>query len=183
MLYKTLTAIPDSRRGQGRKYKQCDILFLSVLGILSGATSYRKLHTFLEEHLKYFKKKFSLSWKKAPSYNVIRRVIQGVSSDGLEKAFRDQAKELAGLEKEMVRIVSLDGKTLRGSFDHFEDEKAIQVFSAFLLGENIILAHEEIEGQKTNEIPIAQELIEKLDLQGCVFTGDAMHCQKKHLKS
>jgi nucleoside-diphosphate-sugar epimerase len=43
--------------------------------------------------------------------------------------------------------------------------------------DNIILAHEEIEA-KTNEIPVAQELIQKLGLTDCVFTFDALHCKK-----
>ena len=51
------------------------------------------------------------------------------------------------------KYIAFDGKTLRGSFDHFNDKKAIQVFSAFGSG-NIIIAYEEIE-QKTNEIPTA----------------------------
>lgn len=183
MLHQTLSEIPESRRGQGRMYKQADILFFSVLGILSGATSYRKLQTFMQEHFRYLKRRFSLKWKKAPSYSTIRKIIHGVSSKDLEKAFRKQAIKLTESKTKKHQCVGLDGKTLRGSFDNFEDQKAIQVFSAFLTEDNIILAHEEIEGQKTNEIPIAQELIAKLGLKGFIFTGDAMHCQKKLLKS
>jgi len=33
---------------------------------------------------------------------------------------------------------------VRGSFDHFKDQKAIQVLSAFLMDCRLILAHEEI---------------------------------------
>jgi len=70
---------------------------------------------------------------------------------------------------------------LRGSFDHFKGQKAVQVLSAFLTDSRIILAHEEI-AEKTNEIPTAQELIVKLGLSGCVFTFDAINCQEKTLK-
>jgi predicted transposase YbfD/YdcC len=79
------------------------------------------------------------------------------------------------------RFVSFDGKVLRGSFDHFKDQKAIQVLSAFMPGCCIILAHEEIT-RKTNEIPTAQELIQELGLSDCIFTFDAINCQEKTLE-
>ena len=77
-----------------------------------------------------------------------------------------------------IKTISLDGKVIRGSFDNFKDQKAIQIFSA-LLNTNIILAHEEIEA-KTNEIPVAQKFFESLGVKGHIFTLDALHCQKKH---
>ncbi len=180
MLQKALSKVPDGRRGQGKMYGQGDVLFLSVLGIMSGATSYRKLHTFFEVRFNYFKENLKLKWNKSPSYSTIRNIIQGVNSKELEVVFREEAKKLAEIDRRKSCLVCLDGKTLRGSFDHFEDQKAIQVFSAFLAEEDLILAHEEIEGQKTNEIPIAQDLIARLGLKGVIYTGDAMHCQKKH---
>jgi hypothetical protein len=181
MLRNIFESIPEKRRAQGRMYKAGDILFLSILAILSGGTSYRKMHTFMEAHLNYLKKRFKIKWKKSPSYSTIRKVIHQIDPEALEKAMREHSRLLS--EKKTGSIfVNLDGKCLRGSFDHFEDEKAIQVFSAFLTGENIVLAHEEIRGQKTNEIPIAQELIQNLGLENCIFTSDAMHCQKKQSK-
>ncbi len=53
-----------------------------------------------------------------------------------------------------------------------------RTLSSFVADEQIILAHEEIEA-KTNEIPTAQLLMGKLGLSGCIFTFDALHCQKK----
>jgi hypothetical protein len=97
----------------------------------------------------------------------------------LEKSFREYSQKIRGLDQKKNIFLSIDGKTLRGSFDHFEDQKAVQILSVFLNGENIIIAHEEIEEQKTNEIPIAQELIKELNIEGCVLTLDALHCQKK----
>jgi hypothetical protein len=60
---------------------------------------------------------------------------------------------------------------LRGSFDHFQDQTAIQMLSAFLTESNIIIAHEPI-ANKTNEIPTAQQLIETLGLSNYIFTFD-----------
>ena len=74
------------------------------------------------------------------------------------------------------RVIALDGKTLRGSFDHLDDRAAAQVLSAFAGEAALILAHQEIAGG--DEVAAAQALIEQLGLSGVLFTADALHCQK-----
>jgi len=77
-------------------------------------------------------------------------------------------------------IIALDGKTLRGSFDHFRDRVAAQVPRAFATDTALVLAHVGIAG-KSNEIPAAQALLATLGVPaGAVVTLDALHCQKKH---
>ena len=119
---------------------------------------------------------FDLNWKRMPAYTTIRDVIQSTSGDELERAFRAYSKTL-DTSKTEKKFIACDGKVLRGSFDHFNDQKAIQILSAFTSDSHIILAHEEI-AEKTNEIPTAQALMEKLALSGYIFTFDALHCQK-----
>ena len=177
MLASFLFQIKDHRRAQGRRYELGHILLFSILAILSNATSYRKIHTFIVTHYDELNEVFDLNWKRMPAYTTIRDIIQNTSSDELERAFREYSEELDE-SKTKKRFIACDGKVLRGSFDHFNDRKAIQILSAFTSDSHIILAHEEIE-QKTNEIPTAQMLMEKLGLSGYIFTFDALHCQKK----
>jgi hypothetical protein len=177
MLLQILQAIPEHRSPHGKRYDLAHILLFSILAIASGANSYRTVHAFSKAHFDRLKKQYGLTWRKPPSYSAIRRAILGVNEGALEEAFREHASLVKKAEKQ--KHISLDGKTIRGSFDNFEDQKAVQVFSA-LFNNKIILAHETIEGNKTNEIPVAQELIEDIGLSGCTFTLDAMHCQKKH---
>ncbi len=184
MLQTIFQQIPDKRRGQGRMYDLPNVLLFSVLAIMSGADSYRKIETFIKKHFKTLGKEFGAKWKKSPTYWTIRLIIQSVDEKALEKAFREYSKYLMELKKAETELfcVACDGKTLRGSFDHFHDEKAIQILSAFVTNSQIILGHKEIKNKKTNEIPKAQAMIKELGLKDCVFTFDAMHCQKKHLK-
>lgn len=181
MLTSFLFKIKDHRRKQGRRYELGHILFFSILAVLCGATSYRRVKQFIVAHYALMDKMFQLNWKKMPAYTTIRDIIQGTSGAELEKCFREYSAALVE-SNEQKRFVSCDGKVLRGSFDHFKDRKAIQVLSAFLSDNKIILAHEEIAA-KTNEIPTAQGLIEALGLTGCIFTFDALHCQEKTLQT
>jgi hypothetical protein len=176
MLQSFLFKIEDHRRKQGLRYKQGHILLLSILAILSGATSYRKISQFIVSHYAELDAVFALNWKRMPAYTTIRDIIQHTNGTELEKSFRAYSSELGNKEQNKV-FIGCDGKVLRGSFDHFHDQRAVQILSAFTSQENIILAHEEIE-EKTNEIPVVQQLMEKLGLTDCVFTLDALHCQK-----
>ena len=75
------------------------------------------------------------------------------------------------------RTIALDGKTLRGSFDHLNDRKAAHVLSAFASDAALILAHQEVAGAP-GEIPAVPTLITELGVSGVLFTADALHCQK-----
>jgi hypothetical protein len=123
---------------------------------------------------------FGLSLRRAPAYSSIRFILRGLDADDLERAFRVHAAALTGASVEIgttPMAVAIDGKTLRGSFDAFNDRKAAHVLSAFATDDRIILGHLAID-EKSNEIPAAQIMIETLGLTGRLFTMDAMHCQK-----
>jgi hypothetical protein len=181
MLKSFLFKIKDRRRKQGRRYQQGHILLFSIFAILSGADSYRKIHVFIKANYETLNEVFDLNWKRMPAYTTIRSIIRGASSAGVEEQFRQYSDWLASNAKRK-RFVAFDGKVLRGSFDHFRDQKAIQILSAFVTDSRIILAHEEI-AEKTNEIPTARELIVNLGLTDCIFTFDALHCQVKTLET
>jgi hypothetical protein len=181
MLLTIFHAIPDHRRPQGRLYGLAFILLFTVLAIMSGADSYRTVASFIHVHFATLKERFHLKWKKPPGYTTIRKIIQGVDPQALERGFRAHARTLRELDPAQHGLVSLDGKTVRGSFDRFKDKRAVQVFSAFLAPQKIILGHELIPDRKTNEIPVLRHLIKELGLTGCLLTADAMHGQKKRL--
>ena len=50
-LLDLLATVPDPRRAQGKMYSLRHILLFSILGLLSGANSYRAIHSFIDVHL------------------------------------------------------------------------------------------------------------------------------------
>lgn len=181
MLESFLFKIADHRRAQGRRYELGHILLFTILAILSGADSYRKVQKFIVTHYERLNEIFDLNWKRMPAHTTIRDIIQGTSGPQLEQSFRQYSQVLVESEADK-QFIGCDGKVLRGSFDHFQDQKAVQILSAFTSDSHIILAHEEI-ASKTNEIPIAQTLMTELGLTDYIFTFDALHCQKKTLQT
>jgi hypothetical protein len=178
MLLWFLNQVKDKRSKWNQQYKLSHILLFTLFAIMSGCCSYREIESFIKIHYRKLNKIYKLKWKKCPSYWTIRYILIWVIPGSLEKAFRGYSEGVSWNKK--GKHIALDGKTLKWSFDHIEDKTMLQVFSAFLTGKNIILAHEEIDWEKTNEIPVAQKLIKELWVKWVIFTGDAMHCQKKH---
>jgi|SRR5208282_2439248 len=191
-LLALLASIPDPRRAEGKLYKLQFVLLFSILAVVTGANSYRGVRTFINTNRIRLNNAFGLSWKRAPAHTAIRYILQGLKPTDVEQAFRLHAASLNGYSttptdtmsensKSNRRAIALDGKTLKGSFDNFNDKKAAQVFSAFATDTALIIAHIEID-EKSNEIPAAQQLLAELNVANHTITLDAMHCQKKHLK-
>jgi len=175
-----LDTIPDPRRAEGKRYEQKYVLLFSILAIVTGANSYRGIRTFIKVHRPRLNKAFGLRWKTSPAHTSIRTILSGLDAEHVEKTFRRHAAELNVVRSStgVARVLALDGKVLKGSFDAFHDSKARQVLSAFATDTALVLAHMEID-EKTNEIPAGQKLLEELDVADHIVTCDAMHCQKK----
>lgn len=177
-LQQCFEQMPDPRRAEGRRYELTPLLIGTILAIACGATSYRKVHRFLIAHWRRVIAVFGGTWKRAPAYTTVRNVLHELDPAALEAAFRAHSQGLwARHNGEGGRRIALDGKVLRGSFDHFADQRAAQLLGALAHAEQIILAHVSI-ADKSNEIPAAQQLIAELKPAGCLLTLDAEHCQK-----
>jgi hypothetical protein len=178
-ILKRLEAVPDPRRAEGKRYALVHVLLFSILAIVTGANSYRGIETFIGVHRKRLNQAFGLSWQQAPAHTSIRSILIGLAPLDVEAAFRAYAADLDGKTAQMAgcRVLAIDGKTLRGSFDAFHDSAAKQVLSAFAADTMLILAHIEIDA-KSNEIPAAQQLLAELDVAGRIVTLDALHAQK-----
>ena len=178
-LLSLLATIPDPRRAEGKLYQLQHVLLFSIFAIVSGANSYRSLRTYFKVHREKLNEAFGIDWKKPPTHTTIRYILHRLSAAEVERTFREHAANLncapAGAN---ARVVAFDGKTLRGSFDAFNDTKARQVLSAFAVDTGLVLAHIEID-EKSNEIPAMQALLRELDLADHIVTADAIHCQKK----
>lgn len=72
--------------------------------------------------------------------------------------------------------VALDGKTARGSGDRASGTEQLHLVEAWACGQELMLGQRRSEGG-SNEIEAIPRLLEKLALEGCIVTIDAMGCQ------
>jgi hypothetical protein len=178
-LLEVLADVPDPRRAEGKLYTLPHVLLFAILAIVSGCNSYRGIVTFIAVHRRKLNAAFGLNWRRAPAHTAVRYILQGLDPAGVEAAFRRHAALLQAVHATPGKgSIALDGKTLRGSFDKFNDRAAAQVLSAFATDTALVLAHVDI-AEKSNEIPAAQTLLADLGVaSGTLVTLDALHCQK-----
>src|SRR5271167_5251202 len=178
-LLDLLAEVPDPRRAQGKLYRLPHVLLFSILAIVTGCNSSRGIVTFIDVHRRRLNEAFGLTWRRAPAHTAIRYILQGLDPADVENVFRQHASLLqTACAKPGQGSIALDGKTLRGSVDNFNDRAAAQVLSAFATDTSLVLAHVDI-AEKSNEIPAAQALLAELGVaRGTIVTLDALHCQK-----
>ena len=74
-------------------------------------------------------------------------------------------------------IIAMDGKTHRRSHNRKRGMKVLPMVSAWACGNGVVLGQVKTE-EKSNEITEVPELLDKLELSGCIVTLDAMGCQR-----
>lgn len=182
-LLSLLEEVPDPRRAEGKLYKLPYVLLFAILAIVTGCNSYRGIVTFIDVHRRSLNRAFGLRWRRAPAHTAIRYILRGLDPTAIETVFRCHAARLQATRTMPGQgSIALDGKTLRGSFDNFNDRAAAQILSALATDTALVLAHIDID-DKSNEIPAAQALLAELGLAAHLVTLDALHCQKKPSRS
>ena len=78
-------------------------------------------------------------------------------------------------------MVAVDGKRLRGSYDTSTHQPQIHLVSAWASAQSVALGQLKV-ADHTNEIPAIPQLLEVLDISGCIVTTDAMGCQTQNGK-
>ena len=94
-LLTCLATIPDRRRAEGKIYGQAGVILFSIVAMLSGARSYRQIHTLIDRRLGLLNAAFpGAALRRAPAYTSVRGILQGLDEAELEKAFRRHAEGL-----------------------------------------------------------------------------------------
>ena len=175
-LLEELRKLPDYRKNRVRYTNPSEILFLSLLAVLSGANSFEDMALWMKERKREIAKLLERPFK-VPAYTTIRNTYNGMDVDAIERLQREWIEGI-NPDNQGLTIVATDGKTMRGSKSKEMNEKARHIVSLFLTDNKLTLTQNQVD-QKSNEIPALIELLDKLNLKNCVITMDAMHTQKK----
>lgn len=179
-LIESLRQVSDFRRKQGRRYPLIAVLLITIMSIMSGRCRYREIAAFAKanqkELLKFFRMK---KRKRLPSHVTFREVLKGVAFRDVLRAFNQWAEQYVPLEPD--EWLAVDGKALASTVTDYDTsyQNFVSLVSVFSHKRGQVLKTARLENQKRSEIPTVRALIEALDLQGVVFSLDALHCQKK----
>ena len=181
-----METVDDIRIQASIDYPLPYILLLAFLAILSGAETWNDMEIFTESY------KIKLNgilphYKKigVPSHDTFRRVFGLINPECLQAATTlflvqeiYQLKRILGVEDEPLRHLGLDGKEQKGTGRKYgTDQKVpnLQTLHFYDITNGICLRSVPI-AEKTNEIPVAQELLAAMQLKNCVVRATEQCC-------
>ena len=167
--------LTDPRVERTRKHPLINIVFIAVCGVLSGANSFAAIHEFGLDRRPWFARFLDLT-NGIPSDDTFARVLARLDPGAFEKGLLSWIQAVQQATEN--RLIAIDGKTLRGSYNRRDGKAALHMVSAWA-SENRLSLGQVVVDEKSNEITAIPELLGLLDVSGALVTIDAMGCQKE----
>jgi predicted transposase YbfD/YdcC len=155
------SAIKDPRLDRTKLHQLIDIITITLCAVISGAESWSDIELFGQCKYDWFKSFLELP-NGIPSHDTFNRVFARLDTEQLEKCFSDWVKSINSLLP--GEQIAIDGKTLRHSYDHNKEQKAIVMVSAWARDSGLVLAQRKVS-KKSNEITAVPELLKVLDVE------------------
>jgi predicted transposase YbfD/YdcC len=177
-LIEVLAEIPDVRSNHGKRHPLAAILALACSAMLCGYRSY----TAIAEWGRYYGEDLvrALGFThRSPCAATLHTVFRRVERESFEAKIGAWAEALLGEPPATTGgedAIAIDGKTLRGS--QKQGAAGAHLLSALAHRVGLTLAQQAVD-DKTNEIPVALEVLRHLVLEGRIVTMDALLTQRQ----
>ncbi|MFN2183679.1 MAG: transposase family protein [Anaerolineae bacterium] len=162
-----LCSVPDPRRRQARVYAVPGLIAMLVLAAAAGESSLRGMWLWGVERWETIGDRLGF-WdvRRPPALGTVWKVMGKIDLEKLDTVFAEWSCQELDAED---RVVTIDGKTLRGS--RREGETALQVVTA--AGQDLKRVVAQSQVQKGAWVAAALEVLSGLPLEGKVVTMDA----------
>lgn len=174
--------IPEHRRGAGKRHCQVFILLITLMSTMSKCYGYRAIGDFIKRNESDLLEQFKPKKNRLPSFDTVRRVLQGIDFASLSTQFHEWAIQYVNISPQ--EWISIDGKRIGGTMvnGRTSSQHFINLVSLYCSKQKLVIGNALVRSSKESEIPVVKQLITALDIKGVTFTLDALHCQKKRLK-
>jgi predicted transposase YbfD/YdcC len=161
----------------GYFYSVGETLTIVILGSLCGLLNVRQIQQWAKnERISIFlKEHFNI--EQTPCYYWMLSLLKIINPKSLNQCFINWIQSFLPDGKENLTI-SFDGKTIRSTGKMDKYNSPLHIVSAHIADLGITYGQYTVD-DKSNEIPAVRELINLLDIAGCMIVADAMHCQKE----
>jgi predicted transposase YbfD/YdcC len=156
-------------------HKLIDIIVIAICAVICGADKWTQVVEFGKAQKTWLRQFLELP-QGIPSHDTFGRVFAVLSAKKFQICFQEWIQSVFELTE--GQVVAIDGKTLRRSFDKQSNKAALHLVHAWSTANGVLLGQTKTR-EKSNEITAIPELLEVLQLKGCIVTIDAMGCQKK----
>jgi predicted transposase YbfD/YdcC len=165
--------LPDPRTGSRQDHNLVDIITIGILAVICGADGFVGLETYGKANQEWLETFLELP-NGIPSHDTFGRIFARLDPQALQKSFLAWIEGIT--EKLAIKLIHVDGKTAKGSYDREGQLKALQSVSAWSSEHGLVLAQQKVDSN-SNEITAVPLLLKLLNLKGAVVTLDAMGTQ------
>jgi len=185
-LLRLFNGVEDMRVTARITYPLGELLLIAFLAILAGADTFVSIEVYCKPRAKLLRR-FTKFNGLIPSHDTFRRVFSLLDPEALQKVIvaylLDNVKIMRrsfGIDEDGLRHLCVDGKTANGTGRLIGTDREIPKIHTLHVYDNtngICLVSKAV-GEKTNEIPVAQEILKSMDLRDTIVTFDALNTQK-----
>src|SRR5579875_430049 len=153
--------VPDPRRRQGQRYPLTFLLCVLVLALLGNCDSLDAVGQWCQEHQDFLAQHFPGQRFHTPTGSLFRRLLPRlcvVSIEAVLATWTQESRTETGAE-----AVAYDGKTVRGAATGGDRAPHLLSFVTHQTQETLLQVAVD---DKTNEIPVAREVVPALPLAG-----------------
>lgn len=171
-ILRHLQTMTDPRR-PNRLHKLTDILSIALFAVLAGAEGWTDVEMYGQQKRDWLETFLELP-HGIPSHDTFDRVFARLIPEEFERCFMAWMKSMVELGG--GKLVAIDGKSLRRSFEHGWDKSGMaHMVSAFVQANRMVFAQVKADG-KGQELDAIGKLLELIDLNGAVVSIDAIAC-------
>lgn len=169
--------LEDPRR-YNKRHLLHDIIVIAICAAICGADDWAAVEEFGYAKRRWLDTFLELP-HDIPSHDTFGRIFGLLDPEQFRRGFIRWVRavnEITG-----GQIVPIDGKKLRRSHDRTLGKNAIHMVSAWASENSVVLGQIKVD-DKSNEITAIPQLLDLLEISGCIVTIDAMGCQKEIAK-
>jgi len=172
-LWEHFRGLEDPRAEHLIEHKLLDIIALTLCAVICGAESWVEVELYGRTKEEWLSSFLALP-NGIPSHDTIARVFAALNPKALAECLASWVASVA--QQTEGEVIAIDGKSLRQSYESGGKRGAIHMVSAWASQNRLILGQVKVN-EKSNEITAIPELLNVLDVNGCLVTIDAMGTQ------
>lgn len=170
---KHFEGLQDPRSGNAKVHIFLEILIIAICAVICGADGWSDIELFGKNKKEWLKTFLKLP-KGIPSHDTFGRVLAQIKPEEFQKRFIAWVQAIEQLTT--GQVIAVDGKKLRRSHDRDSGKAAIYMVSAWATQNQLVLGQTKV-ADKSNEITAIPELLQLLEISGCIVTIDAIGTQ------
>ena len=165
--------IKDPRQQSKVQHNFTETIMIIICAVIAGCDVWEDIEDYCRVKAEWFRERLGLELRNGiPSHDTMSRIFGMLDPKEFQARFIEWVE--GTINREEREILSIDGKTMRGSRD--KAKSPIHMVSAWANKAKAVFG-QVVTDEKSNEITAVPILLELLDIRGTIVTADAMSCQ------